>query len=64
MKICLGDRIETKKPHPCGGTQWEVVRIGADCKIKCCTCSRVVMLTTDDLKKRIKRILPEGGKGE
>ncbi len=51
----LGDRIETKKPHPCGGQLWEITRKGADVKIKCLTCGRVVMLTPDELRKRIKQ---------
>ncbi len=50
----LGDKVNTKKPHPCGGSSWEIVRVGADYKIKCLTCGRVVMLTPDELKKRIR----------
>ncbi len=53
----LGDRVQTKKPHPCGGNEWEIVRTGADHKIKCLTCGRVVMLTPDELKKRVKKLL-------
>lgn len=48
--------VETKKPHPCGGKRWEIVRTGADFKIKCLTCGRVVMLTPDELRKRVRRI--------
>ena len=53
----LGDIVETKKTHPCGGNKGEVVRTGADYKIKCLTCGRLVMLTPDELKKRVKRVL-------
>ncbi len=56
----LGVVLETKKPHPCGGKEWEIVRTGADYKIKCLTCGRVVMLTPDELKKRIRRIIGGG----
>ena len=49
--------VETKKPHPCGGVRWEIVRTGADYKIRCLVCGRVVMLTPDELKKRVKRIV-------
>lgn len=52
----LGAVVETKKPHPCGGTRWEIVRVGADWKIKCLTCGRVVMLEKDELVKRVKRV--------
>lgn len=53
----LGDIVETKKTHPCGGNKWEVVRTGADYKLKCLTCGRLVMLTPDEQKKRVKRVL-------
>ena len=50
----LNDVVETKKAHPCGGKLWEIVRVGADWKIKCLTCGRVVMLPLDELKKRVR----------
>ena len=56
----LGVVLETKTPQPCGGKEWEIVRTGADYKIKCLTCGRVVMLTPDELKKRIRRIIGGG----
>lgn len=55
-QFTLGTVVETKKPHPCGGRLWTIVRTGADYKIRCLTCGRVVMLTPDELKKRVKRI--------
>ncbi len=51
----LHEIVTTRKPHPCGGTKWEIVRTGADCKIRCLTCGRVVMLAPEDLKKRTVR---------
>ncbi|HOM42795.1 MAG TPA: DUF951 domain-containing protein, partial [Bacillota bacterium] len=36
----LGDIVETKKQHPCGDNHWEVIRVGADFKIKCLKCGR------------------------
>lgn len=59
--IELGTVVETRKPHPCGGREWEVVRTGADYKIKCLTCGRVVMLTPDELKKRVKKVKAKEG---
>ena len=53
----LGDFVETRKPHPCGGRKWEIVRTGADYKIRCLTCGRLVMLSPADLKKRVTRVL-------
>ena len=40
----LGDRILMKKPHACGSSEWTITRTGADIKIKCCGCGRIVML--------------------
>lgn len=54
--LCLHTVVETRKPHPCGGKLWEIVRTGADYKIKCLTCGRVVMLLPDELKRRVRRI--------
>lgn len=58
----LHDIVITKKPHPCGGREWEIVRTGADYKIKCLTCGRQVMLTKDQLLKSAKQIV--GGEEE
>ena len=42
--ILLGDVVRTRKPHPCGGDTWTVMRTGADIKIRCNTCGRIVMM--------------------
>ena len=31
--ILLGDVITTRKAHPCGSSEWTVIRTGADIKI-------------------------------
>jgi len=59
--ISLGDVIRTRKPHPCGGDTWEVVRTGADIKIRCLTCGHVVMLDRVVFLKRRKAVLEKGG---
>ena len=56
-----GDTVITKKQHPCGGSRWEVAGMGADVKIRCLTCGRTLLLLPDELKKRIKQILPKEG---
>ena len=56
VEVNVGDVIITKKNHPCGGDTWQVLRTGADIKIKCQTCGRIVMLTYEDFVKRLKRI--------
>lgn len=55
----VSDIIETKKTHPCGGKTWEVLRTGADIKLKCCTCGRIIMLTREEAEKRTKKIVKQ-----
>ena len=38
MDLHLHDKVELKKPHPCGSTQWEILRVGMDIKLKCLGC--------------------------
>ena len=57
MDIRLGDLVQMKKPHPCGSLTWTVTRVGADIKIKCQGCGRVVMLYRAVFEKRLKKIL-------
>lgn len=52
----LGSILTLKKKHPCGSSDFEVIRVGADIKIKCLTCGRIIMLDRLDLNKRIKSI--------
>lgn len=50
----LGEVIDTKKPHVCGSNKWEIIRTGADVKIKCVGCGRIVMMSKVELDKKIK----------
>jgi hypothetical protein len=54
----LGDIVRLKKPHPCGGTDWQVVRLGADIGLKCLTCRHYVLLSRRELERRVKNIIP------
>jgi hypothetical protein len=56
----LGDIVRLRKPHPCGGFDWEVVRLGADIRVRCLTCERAVMLSRPDLEKRTRSVEPKG----
>jgi hypothetical protein len=47
-----GDQVTLKKPHPCGGREWRVTRIGADLGLECLTCGRRVMLARDEVERR------------
>lgn len=57
MEILLGDIVRMRKGHPCGSTDWEVIRVGADIKIKCQGCGRIVMLERPAFEKRLKKVL-------
>ena len=57
MDIQLGDIARMRKAHPCGSTDWEVIRVGADIKIKCLGCARIVMLERPAFEKRLKKIM-------
>ena len=50
----VGDIVRLRKPHPCGGYDWQVVRLGADIGLKCQTCQHRVLLTRRELEKRLK----------
>ncbi|MBC7766248.1 MAG: DUF951 domain-containing protein [Hyphomonadaceae bacterium] len=57
MKLFVGDIVELKKQHPCGNKQWEVMRIGADFRIKCLKCEHQLMLPRSSFEKSIKKII-------
>ena len=59
INLKVGDKITTKKNHPCGSNVWTVIRTGADYKIKCENCGRKVMLSYTELEKRIKNVIGE-----
>lgn len=59
-EIRLGDVVQMRKAHPCGSDQWKVIRIGADIKIKCLGCGRIVMLERAVFVKRRKKVLSQG----
>lgn len=55
----LGDSVLMKKPHPCGTREWVIIRTGADIKIKCKGCNRIVMLDRAEFCKRAVKIIPK-----
>ena len=57
VEYSLGDIIQTRKQHPCGSDHWKVIRVGADFKIKCLNCSRIVMMDRETFMKRVKKIV-------
>ena len=60
LEIKLGDVVHLKKRHPCGGYEWEVVRLGADIGIKCIKCQRRILLERSVFERRIKEFVSRG----
>lgn len=60
----LHDIVETKKGHPCGSKTWEIIRVGADIKLKCTECERIVMLPRSKAEKSIKKIVKSADNNE
>jgi len=58
--IRLDDIVQLRKPHPCGGYEWRVVRVGADIGLKCQTCQHRVLLARRDFEKRLKKFIARG----
>ena len=59
-KLYIGDVVEMRKQHPCGGYEWEIVRVGADIGLVCRTCSRRVMLPRRKFARGAKRFVMRG----
>ena len=55
----LGDVARLRKPHPCGGYEWKIVRLGADIGLECLTCGRRILLPRRTLARRLKTIVPQ-----
>lgn len=53
----LGDKVIMKKAHPCGTNEWEIIRMGADIKIKCINCGRSIMLPRIEFNKKMKKVI-------
>ena len=55
----VGDRVIMKKNHACGENLWQITRTGADVKIKCLHCGRLIMLDRLEFMTRGKKLLPQ-----
>ena len=59
MDVQVRDRIQTRKPHPCGCSEFEVLRIGMDFRIRCTKCGHEILLPRVKIEKNIKKIIRE-----
>jgi hypothetical protein len=56
----LGDRIELRRPHACGGRTWDVDRLGADLGLRCTTCGRHVLVERRHVERRLVAFVARG----
>ncbi len=59
----LRDVVMMKKPHACGTNSWTIIRVGADIKIKCNACSRIVMMDRTDFVRSCKKVIAHSDAG-
>lgn len=60
MDLRMGDVVRLRKKHPCGGFDWEIVRLGGDIGLRCLACSRRVILERPVLRRRMKQFVSRG----
>ncbi len=63
MDIRVGDRLELKKPHPCGSREWQVLRVGMDFKLRCVQCGHELMIPRAKAEKKVKKIIRTEAEG-
>lgn len=54
MDFSVGETVKMKKPHPCGGYDFKILRVGSDFKIECMTCAHQIMLPRVKFEKGFK----------
>ncbi|QVK21804.1 DUF951 domain-containing protein [Mycoplasmatota bacterium] len=57
MDIKLNDIVVLKKGHACGANLWKIVRFGADVKLECQECKRIIMMPRVEVKKKVKKVI-------
>lgn len=60
----VGDIVKLKKPHPCGSHEWEILRVGADFRLKCVGCGHQVMMARPLVEKSTRGLKKAGEKTE
>ena len=60
MELLLGDVVRLGRPHPCGGSEWLVDRLGADIGLRCRRCDRHVMIDRRTLERRLTGFVSRG----
>ncbi len=58
--VRMADVVRLQRRHPCGGFDWEVVRVGADIGLRCLTCDHRVLMERAVLRKRARMYVSRG----
>lgn len=53
----LNDVVMMKKEHPCGANEWQIIRMGADIRIKCLNCGRSILMPRSEFERKIKKVI-------
>ncbi|HCD45711.1 MAG TPA: DUF951 domain-containing protein [Lachnoclostridium sp.] len=61
MNYVVGDIVKLKKPHPCGSQEWEILRVGADFRLRCMGCSHQVMVPRKLVEKNTRGLKGQDG---
>lgn len=64
LELHIGDVVELRKPHPCGGNDWSVVRLGADIGVRCRKCGHRILLPRSTFERRVKRFVSRAERPE
>ena len=56
LKISVGDTVEMKKVHPCGGKLFKILRVGSDVRIVCEKCGRDLVMDRLKLERSVKKL--------
>ena len=57
LSLNIGDVVELRKGHPCGGNTWRILRVGVDIGMECLTCQRYVLVPRTRFEARVKRFV-------
>ena len=61
MDVRVGDVLRMKKPHPCGSQEWEILRVGADFRLRCMGCGHQVMMARPLVQKNTRGLKNKDG---
>ena len=56
LDLKVGDQVELKKQHPCGSKNFEIMRTGADFRVKCLGCEKQLWIDRPNLERRVKKV--------